>query len=286
MTHLALRFLGNCQTTLDDQPLLGIESDKVRALLIYLVIESAEPHSREELIGLLWPDRPEVAARANLRQAIANLRQVLGDREVNPPFLIISGDTLQFNRASDYWLDVTAFHELLQASTEHSHRQPHTCRGCAVRQQAAIELYRGDFLTQFRHNSAAFEEWALLKREQLHHVALDVLYGLAEYHARRGEYERVRHYSLRQIELDPWREEAHRQLMVALALSGQRSTALAQYEKCRRILASELDVEPATATRDLFDQIRYGKLHVPAGDVSLPQPSPVFIGLERELAEI
>jgi DNA-binding SARP family transcriptional activator len=31
------------------------------------------------------------------------------------------------------------------------------------------------------------------------------------------------------LAIDPWREEAHRQLMLALARSGQRSAALAQY---------------------------------------------------------
>ena len=45
--------------------------EKVRALLFYLVVESECAHSRESLIGLLWPDIPEEAARANLRQALA-----------------------------------------------------------------------------------------------------------------------------------------------------------------------------------------------------------------------
>jgi DNA-binding SARP family transcriptional activator len=55
----------------------------------------------------------------------------------------------------------------------------------------------------------------------------------------------------RQVELEPWLEEAHRELMRLLALSGQRSAALAQYETCRRILMEELRIEPAEETTSL-----------------------------------
>jgi DNA-binding SARP family transcriptional activator len=84
MSTLTVSLLGSFQATLDERPITGFESNKVRALLAYLAIESDRPHSRDELIGLLWPDQPDAAARANLRQALANLRQhqQLGFRRV------------------------------------------------------------------------------------------------------------------------------------------------------------------------------------------------------------
>ena len=142
------------------------------------------------------------------------------------------------------------FTDLIAACHAHAHRRLETCRSCAQRLQQAVELYRGDFLAQFvQSGSEAFEEWALIQRERLHREALDALYALAEHHDRRSEYDQARHYAVRQLELDPWREEAHRQLMRALALSGQRSAALAQYETCRRVLAEELGAEPSQETQ-------------------------------------
>jgi DNA-binding SARP family transcriptional activator len=41
------------------------------------------------------------------------------------------------------------------------------------------------------------------------------------------------------------REDAHRYLMTALALNGQRGAALSHYETCRQIMMDELGVEPA-----------------------------------------
>jgi DNA-binding SARP family transcriptional activator/predicted ATPase len=286
MPYLELSCLGSFQSRLDDHPITSFESGKVRTLLIYLAMEAGEPHSRDELIGLLWPDRPESVARASLRQAVANLRDAIGDRAADPPFLIIAGDNIQFNRQSNYQLDVTIFEEQLRLCAAHKHRRAETCSECAEHRRVATDLYRGDFLARFYQSGEALEEWMLLARERLHRAALDALRQLAEYHDRRAEYLEVQQYALRQIELDPWREEAYRQVMRALALSGQRSAALAQYDKCSRILADELAVEPAPTTKDLAEQIKLGRLSALPGPHSLPTVSTPLIGRERELAEL
>ncbi|MFN2283635.1 MAG: AAA family ATPase, partial [Anaerolineae bacterium] len=64
----------------------------------------------------------------------------------------------------------------------------------------------------------------------------------------------------RQVELEPWREDAYRQWMRALAMSGHRNAALAQFEACRSVLAEELGVEPEMETVALIEQIRDGAL--------------------------
>jgi len=287
MPQLRLQLLGPFQATLDERPITGFESNKVRALLAYLVVEADRPHSRDELIGLLWPDQPDATARANLRQALANLRNAIGDRTSEAPFISTTTDSVQFNRTDRCWIDVVQFTALIATCKTHVHRRLETCRSCAQRLQQAVELYRGDFLAQFvQSGSEAFEEWALIQRERLHRDVLDALYALAEHHDRRGEYDQIRRYAARQIELDPWREEAHRQLMRALALSGQRSAALTQYETCRRALAEELGVEPATETHSLFEQIKAGALTQPQRRHNLPAALTPLLGREHELAEI
>ena len=80
MPHLQLTLLGAFQATLDGQPVVGFESNKVRALLAYLAVEADRPHPRATLAGLLWPERPDCDALANLRYALSNLRQAIGDR--------------------------------------------------------------------------------------------------------------------------------------------------------------------------------------------------------------
>jgi predicted ATPase/DNA-binding SARP family transcriptional activator len=287
MAHLSLSLFGPMQAVLDGRPVIGFESAKVRALLAYLALEADEPHSRDELAGLLWPNTPDQAARANLRNALGNLRQAIADQSAQPPFLSITRETVQFNVASDQSLDVNRFADLLAACQRHAHRQIETCRSCTQRLQEAVGLYRGDLLSRlFLDDSAAFEEWVLVKREELHHQMLEGLYRLASYHERKGDYEQSRRYAMRQLELDPWREEAHRQLMRALALSGQRSAALAQYETCRRVLAQELSAEPSQEMVLLQAQIKADHLRRSDQQHNLPTALTPVIGRRQELAEI
>ena len=112
MPQLRLELLGRFRVSLGGTPITTFESNKVRALLAYLAVETQHPHSREKLAALLWPDWPDRAALSNLRYALSDLRKVIGDRTAAPPFLLISREAIQFNTESDHLLDVAQFIEL------------------------------------------------------------------------------------------------------------------------------------------------------------------------------
>ncbi|NCC35217.1 MAG: hypothetical protein EOM24_24875, partial [Chloroflexia bacterium] len=52
----------------------------------------------------------------------------------------------------------------------------------------------------------------------------------------------------------------HRYAMLLLALSGQRSAALAQYKTCEQILGRELGIEPEEETKSLYHRILAGEV--------------------------
>jgi DNA-binding SARP family transcriptional activator len=245
MPQLSISLLGPFQVSLDNQPVTAFRSDKERALLAYLAIEADRPHRREALAALLWGELPEEAALNNVRKALHRLRQVLQDDGAETPFLITTPKTIQFNRASHYELDTASFTRSLVQTQTHRHRRISACQTCHAALEAAASRYRGDLLHGFTlPDCMAFDEWLLIAREQLRLNALDVFHNLASYYERRGLLDRVQYYALRLLELDPLREEAHRQIMLALTRAGQRAAALARYETCRRLLANELAVEP------------------------------------------
>jgi len=153
MAHLALSLLGTFQVTLDGEPVTSFKSNKVRALLAYLAVEADRPHRRETLAGLLWSEWPDRADLSNLRYALYNLRQTISDHTATPPFLLITRQTIQFNTASDYSLDVETFEAASQRIGD---------------LQSAIRLYRGSFLEGFfLGDSPAFEEWVLAQQMRL-----------------------------------------------------------------------------------------------------------------------
>ena len=248
MEHLTLSFLGTFTAALDGKVITGFESNKVRALLAYLATEGNRSHSREALAGLFWADWPQKSAMSNLRSVLADLRKNIGDRDANPPYLLITRETIQFNLESDCWLDLAEFERQITSSDEEI-------------LQSAIQLVRGPFLDGFSSgDSIPFDEWLVLKRERMNRLALGILHNLAETYEERCEYDLALPYAWKQVEIEPWLEEAHQQLMRLLALNGQRSTALAQFDVCRKTLRKELDVEPSLATKELLEAIRAEKL--------------------------
>ena len=214
MAYLRIYLLGPFQVTIDGEPAKGFDSDKVRALLAYLAAEADRPHRRETLAALLWPERDERAARTNLRRALTSLRQVIGDRRASPPFLEISRQTIQFNIASEHQLDVTAFSQRAAAVGETS---------AAIEQlEEAVSLYRGPFLEGFTMaGSAAFDEWQLVSREALQRQAVSALGRLAAYYEQLGLFDQALPHARRRLELEPFDEEGHRQVMRLLAQERQ-----------------------------------------------------------------
>lgn len=170
MARLTISLLGSLDIKLNDRPVTHLAKGKARALLADLVVEADRPHQRETLAGLLWPDWPERSARNNLRNILSNLRKAIGDRDATPPYLFISRETIQFNRASDCSVDIWAFNEWAEGNAPTEQRL-----------EKAIALYRGPFLEGFSGgDSPAFDDWALGVREQLAHQFSVALQALAE----------------------------------------------------------------------------------------------------------
>jgi predicted ATPase/DNA-binding SARP family transcriptional activator/class 3 adenylate cyclase len=274
VAKLSLSLLGPFQATLDGAPIGSFKTDKVRALLAYLAVEADRPHRRETLCGLLWPESTDDSARASLRNALSLLRRAIRDRDASPPHLLVERETIQFNAESAYWLDVQAFGDAMTASKAHAHDELARCPECMTRLGEAVGLYQDEFLSGFSVDSAPLEEWLVVQREALHLQVLEALDHLALYHEAVGAYGRMLEDARRQVRLEPWRERAHRQWMRALALSGHRGAALAQYEACRQVLDEELGIEPEVETEALYQRIREGALQPPVEEVVPPPRTP------------
>lgn len=265
MRLLKIFLLGSFHITSDDKPLTDFESDKARALLAYLAVEADRPHRREALAGLLWPDTPERTARTNLRSALANVRRVISDHEAEPPFLLTTRQTIRFNRASDAWVDVSAFAEVVNKYTGRQSMQEQadssTLSTCIPELRTAVEQYQNQFLTGFYiRNAPLFEEWALITRQDLQRRAIHAMHRLTEYYQGTGNYEQALLLAQRQIELEPYQEAAHQQVMWALVLNGQRNEALVHYDQFKELLETELGVEPLEQTQAMHARILAGDL--------------------------
>ncbi len=238
---LKLALLGPLQLSIDDEPLIGLDSGKARALLCYLAM-NGRSHSRHALATLLWGELPDADARRNLRGVLLKLRQYL------EPYLQISHQTVAIHPDAPVWLDAAAFREGIEAGSKE-----------AAGWETAVQLYRGEFLQEFYIRQAPdFDNWLQEQRIWFHNQAIAAHDAWAGHLQQQGEYEEGVRIARQLLTLEPTREASHRLLMALLALSGQRTAALRQFEQCQQLLLSELNVAVSAETAVLHEQIRQG----------------------------
>ena len=255
MTSLRFRLLGEPYIEVDQEPLTGFVSTKAQALLIFLVMSPGR-HSRNRLANLLWSEFSDDQARNNLRTALSNLRGLVG------PHLSIERDAIAYKRDIPYWLDVDVVRETFGSKLD---------KKVISQIGEATALYRGDLLDGFRvRNAPAYDDWVLDQRESLHGLVLRGLSQTADRCITEGEYEAGLAVTRRLLTLEPWSEHSHRQQLLLLAYTNQRSAAMTQYETCRSILREEFGVEPLPETTALFEKIK-------AREIVPPHPAPVTL---------
>src|SRR5262245_30112496 len=239
-----IRVLGALEIAHPPAAPLRPPTQRVLALLGYLIAHHDVPHSRDKLVDLLWPDLAPRQGRRMLSDTLWRARRLLTPPgHPDTPSLLIAGDTVALRPDSSLWIDLIAFEEYLHDLNESDD-------GAVERLRAAVELYRGDFVEE------CYDDWALYERERLRELYLSALQRLLAALTARGAYDQALLCALRLIAADPLREEAHRALMRLYHLLNRTEDALRAFEQCRALLEAELGVEPEAETLSLFEELR------------------------------
>jgi oligopeptide transport system substrate-binding protein len=274
---LQARFLGQYEICLDGQPVI-IPSRPTQSILAFLLLHPNMSHRREKLAGQFWPDSSEANARSNLRHELWRIRKALG---LGANARMESDDLgVTYHPQPGDQLDVDAF----EACSEDEDSTDALL--------LAVSAYGGELLPGF------YEDWVTLEREHLGAVFERKLGRLLDCLLAERRWDEVLEWGERWIATGGTPEPAYRALMLAHAGLGNLAAAAAQYQRCVEALARELGVEPSKRTREVFEQIRYGKAEFTLPEAALPtpviptlpsflerpeKPAPVFVGREAEL---
>jgi predicted ATPase/DNA-binding SARP family transcriptional activator len=290
--NLAIQLLGTPQFQLDHVPITASRR-AVAALLAYLAASDLEQpgqrYTRESLAVLLWSDYEPAKALGNLRHTLWEVAQFIGEG-----WILAEHETVYLNSQAEIILDIARFRSLLrQAEGESDAGQ----RISLLRDAAG--LYRDDFMSGFSlREGANFNEWALANAENLRREFASVLQTLVEEYSVLSQFSPAVPYARRLVDLDPFHEAAHRELMELYVLTDQHAAAIQQYRSLEKLLRKELNLDPQPETRELYRQIRKGALK-PVSDKNttlrpertkpkhnLPLHLTSFIGREREQQEV
>jgi DNA-binding SARP family transcriptional activator/predicted ATPase len=272
MARLTLALFGGFQGHLGASTPLTLPTRKTQALLAFLALPPGRSHARAKLASLLWGGMREPQARNGLRQALFTLRKALG---AEPPALLTDGESVALAPTA-VEVDVAEFERYVAEDTP-------------AALERAGDLYRGELLEGLALQEAPFEEWLFAERERLRELALGALARLFRHQRTAGASQAALQTALRLLALDPLQEPVHRAVMRLYLLLGRRASALRQYQICLGVLQRELDLEPETTTKQLYQEILRQRPSPAATDLEPSAAAPVVppeartVPLSREL---
>lgn len=252
MADLSLTLLGRFECRDASGRRIALPTRKAEAILAYVAMSPGMAQPREKLAALLWDEKADSQARANLRKALSRIRQSLPGAAADCLSATMSRVALNRERTA---VDVARFEELAAAAT------PDCLEGAAA-------LYREAFLDGVADCGEAFDDWVAMERRRLEELARTVLERLLEHYIITGAIDRGIQVALRLLALDPLDEGVHRALVRLYLYQDRIGAAHQQYVSCKALLAQDLGVDPAPETDMLHAEVRR---QLPGGRGSEPE---------------
>lgn len=243
--RLEIHLFGGFSVMRGSEPLPPLPSRTGRLLFAYLALHAGQPQPRSFLVDLFWSDVDEARGRRRLSHVLWQVQDVLEELAPGQTFVRATGDSVTFDASEDYWLDVEEFSARVDG-VEQSRDLP---TGAERELRRCVDLYRGDLLAGY------YEPWVIDEQQRLSHRYVTALSRLVELCKARGNFDDALTFARRITHESPLREDAHREVMRLCVLLGQPGQALEQFERCKSVLAEELDAEPDAQTVELAARI-------------------------------
>ena len=252
MPNLEATFFGKFNIEQRGFTIKGIRARKVQELLSYLLIFRNHAQSREVLCETLWGDLPSLNSRQYLRQTLWRLQSAIKTNNSEQELkLHVDNHWIQINVSHEFWLDVEEFEKIFNLVI--AKRTPELRTRDHKLMEYAARLYKGDLLDGW------YPDWCLFERERFQTMHLMLLDKLVQFCELNKKYETGLLYGIEILRHDHAYERTHRQLMRLYFMTGNRTEALHQYDRCVLALRAELGVEPSQRTKRLYEQIRLDK---------------------------
>lgn len=236
---LTFRLLGGISLTDSNGRELDalLRQPKHVALLAYLALpQPGTWHRSDSILGTFWPEADQSRARAAFRTALYTLKSHLPERVIR-------------TRGDEYVsIDPGMLRtDILEMSDEF----------IAGHSAKTLELYRGELLTGlFIGDAPEFGKWLETERSRVKNMALTAATQVSQQLELRGDLTGAVDAARRASELEPHDESATRRWIALLDRAGDRSQALAVYERFRNLMSESFDVRPSAEMTALMDAIR------------------------------
>jgi DNA-binding SARP family transcriptional activator len=251
---LVIHTLGRFELLRDGQA-VAAANGRVQAMTLLKLLISSPRQSllKDQIAESLWPDAQRQGS--NIRMVVLKLRDFLKpDRgSGDEAWVIAEGDGYRLAWQGVMKIDSLLFEEEL-ARGESAHRQGDLDAAREAYKRAAAQ-YKGEYLPE-----DLYEPWAERRRESLREAWAGCLTRIGDLEMRLGEAASALHWYARIFEDDPSNEIVFQKMLKCYIQLGDRTEALRQYERFRKRLSTDLELQPGTQTEALVRDIRESAL--------------------------
>ncbi|WP_446046316.1 AfsR/SARP family transcriptional regulator [Streptomyces olivaceus] len=229
---------------------LDVGSPQQRVVLAALLLRRGRPVSVAGLVDAVWGKEPPAAAVAVVRTYVSRLRKVLEPgREAGGSWRVIVSAADGYRVCvPECCLDLGVFER--QVTDARQLRAAGETAGAAELLRVALEGWEGGSALAGLPGPLAVGERSRLAEEWL-----SVLETRLDVDLQLGRHSEVVGALAALTVEHPLRERLRELLMLALYRSGRQAEALAVYRETRRVLVTELGIEPGAALRELHERI-------------------------------
>jgi LuxR family maltose regulon positive regulatory protein len=205
---------------------------------------------QDVLIEDLWSGTSPTSAKKNFKVVLHRLRKLLKKPKMKGPgssYVILENKLVSLSKdlcRTDLDEFLTLHGRGKKAEEAGDTDRAITCY------RSAIDLYRGDFLAE-----DLYAPWAEPRRRELRTMFVDLLFRTAELYQALGSSRNAAEYYRLVVNADPVNEDAYQKLMQSYSNRGMRAEAIKVYEECKRVLESDLGVEPSALTVSMYRKI-------------------------------
>jgi len=256
---------------------IAVGAGKRRALLALLLLHVGHVVPVDRIIDELWGASPPSTAVNALWVYVAQLRRTLEPDRARGAAgeLLVTGPSSYALHVDGEAVDVVRFERLGREGREALRHDPQAALGLL---REALQLWRGPALAELD----AFE-FARAERARLEELRIAAVEARVEAELMLGRHGEVIGELKSLVGSYPLRERFYELLMMALYRSHRQAEALDTYERARKVLVSQLGLDPAVPLQRLHQAILR---HDPALDWSprLSRPSPSRTGAVPHVA--
>lgn len=252
-TDIYAHFFGNFRLFIKGNPLPDLNSTRIISLLTYFLAHPKQHFHKEKLMEAFWPNIPAESSRNSLNVALSQIRRYLRPYLKNTDFILYKNEGYILNPELTISSDISQFDSLCK-SGQQAFETNQLERAIQYMEQARL-FYQADFISQL-----PYENWCEKERDALKEKLICLLQNLAQAYYQKKAFHQVLPLAELILEKDPYLEDAHRLLMDCFARLNQRSRALQQYHKCRKVLKAQFGAKPSQETEALFKELKMGHI--------------------------